>query len=189
MPGERVQFVGFNIWKPDGSIFGPEMEVAKNVLPAYGSWRGISKAAIISSLTSSVPPTGAYSHVFQRTRSVQYLRATSQQSRDAASWINPSDNTTTNLHNQLDDELALDHKRISCGLGSALEIVFRVKTPLAPQAGVAGKVRVRYRVIGFGGAVTSPSWSLKTTITAPGNFGMSLMPPRLRSSFSRERSS
>jgi len=64
MSSIQKKFVAFGEWSPDSVEFdNPNLEIAKNVLPVYGSHRPIEKRELLSEATDSDPVTGGHAHL------------------------------------------------------------------------------------------------------------------------------
>lgn len=86
MPKNEVVFVPFEAWRPDGSIHGPELEVATGVAPVYGNWRIVKKPRRVSKLTSAETVSGAHSHAHQNALTSIYLRPLSVTETGGTEW-------------------------------------------------------------------------------------------------------
>src|SRR5688572_8531215 len=69
-----VSFIPFSDWRPDGGNYGLQLARAENVLPVHGTFRSAQQKQTMATYATDAPVTGAYAHIFQQSRQIQFGR-------------------------------------------------------------------------------------------------------------------
>ena len=148
-------FLPFSAFVPDGGDFGPQLAKAQNVLPVHGSFRPLNQKAVLSSVTGG-PVTGAYVHVYQQTRAIQFIRPDADNS--VGTWA--TSDGTASLFALVNEASADDAKFIFAGAApSAQAVKLGLSNPLA-TTGVSHFLRWRYRIP----VLTTSGWTAKAEL-------------------------
>src|SRR3990167_8829306 len=84
-----VNFVPFQAFVPDGGDYGSPLSQANNVIPIHGSFRTLRKKNRVAKLSGAGPVTGAFVHIFQQAKAVQFMRPTQATGGGPGSgWMN-----------------------------------------------------------------------------------------------------
>lgn len=152
----QIHFLPFSQWKPDGGEFGKELEDAENVLPLAGSFRGVRKASVVSSVTDT-PVTGAHVHVYQQARQLQFARPDGDVT--VTGWAN-EEGEGTDLYESIGEEEVDDSTYVvSPAAPSASQSTFSLEDISNPGVSTGHILRWRYKV-----PATTGAWTVKAAL-------------------------
>jgi hypothetical protein len=159
MPVTFVPFFSPAFWQPDGGDHGPNLADATNAIPVHSGWRPLASRADQASVVDG-PITGAFVHIYQQQRIVQYARP----SADTTPGIwQPS--TGTALFSTVNEAQPDDGGFIYCPNAPAAAVAVLALSPVTNPAATSGHVlHYRYLIP----AAAAGTWTLKVELLIPG---------------------
>jgi len=168
-----VNFVPFQAFVPDGGDYGSPLSQANNVIPIHGSFRTLRKKSRVAKISSVGPVTGAFVHIFQQAKAVQFMRPTQASGGGPGSgWLTQDgSNSNTTLGRAIDEVVPDDSDYIiAVRAPSENDLIMLLSDPVAPGATSGHYVRYRYRIPVAG------TWKLEVDLSEASAITVSSLP-------------